>query len=205
MTHIFLIRHGNYIEDLHENDFDSGLSQEGVDQAERLRDRLAKTQEIKSDVIISSPLKRAHETAEILAPALGKPVELDTEIEEWRSNDGSLSPEEFLKKWKEISDKKKAYYRWTKRGETRMEFSLRVHQTLNKIFEENEGKTIVLFTHGAFIQVSFNFFFGYGEAVLERAVPEIYNTSITHWYKNDENSRWILERSNDSSHLLKYQ
>lgn len=62
-------------------------------QAERLRDRLARTGEITADVLIASPLPRARQTAEMLAPALGLMVTLDAEMEEWRNEDGSLSNE----------------------------------------------------------------------------------------------------------------
>ena len=206
MTHIFLIRHGEYIEDPQDEKYsDPGLSPKGVEQSKNLRDRLIKSGEIKPDVFISSPHRRSYETAQILIPAFGNRIILNNDIEEWRSNDGTLSPEEFMENWRQIPDKKKAYHRWTENGETRQEFSLRVNRALYEIVEQNEGKTVALITHGAFIQLSFNFFFGYGEAVLERAVPEISNTSITHWYRNDENSRWILERSNDSFHLLNHQ
>lgn len=203
MTHIFLIRHGEYIEDLADGKYcDLGLSPKGIEQSNLLRDRLAKSGEITPDVFISSPQKRAFQTAEILSSAIGKAILTDNDIEEWRSSDGSLSPEEFNERWKQVSMEQQAYYRWIEGYENRSEFSLRVNLALNKIISEHAGKTVLLLTHGAFIQLSFNFFFGYGEAVLNRAAPEITNTSITHWYKNDEKSRWILERSNDRHHLF---
>ena len=82
-----------------------------------------------------------------------------------------------------------------------MEFSLRVHLALNRILQEHEGKTIVIMTHGAFIQLSFVYFFGFGEASLDRASPEIKRTSITHWLRPENLDRWVLERSNDYQHL----
>jgi probable phosphoglycerate mutase len=205
VTHLYLIRHADYIYDLVDGQYprrDQGLSAEGIAQAERLRDRLASTGEIKPDVFISSTERGAHETAKILESALGQPITLDKDFEEWRTEDGSLSDEEFMARWNRVPKSQKAYYRWIEGYENRMEFALRVQLALNRVLQEHAGKTILVLTHGAFIQMSFGYFFGYGEASLERAVPEIRRTSITHWYQLDNQERWTLERSNDYHHLL---
>jgi 2,3-bisphosphoglycerate-dependent phosphoglycerate mutase len=152
-------------------------------------------------VFISSPERRAHETAKILTPAFNQPITLDKDVEEWRSDDGSLTPEEFMERWQQVPKSQKAYYRWFEGGENRAEFTLRAHLTLNRILQEHAGKTVVVLGHGAFIQISFGYFFGYGEASLERAIPEIKHTSITHWYNSEDQDRWMFERSNDYHHL----
>ncbi|MFN8398758.1 MAG: histidine phosphatase family protein [Anaerolineales bacterium] len=203
MTHLYLIRHGENVDGLEDGKYcDLGLSPEGIHQSELLRDRLIRTGEIKPNVFISSPERRAHETAKILAPAFALPIVLDKDVEEWRSDDGSLSPDEFMERWRNIPKGQEAYYRWIEGYENRLEFSLRVNLALNRILQEHVGKTIVLLGHGAFIQISFGFFFGHGEVSLERAMPEIARTSVTHWYKPKDGNRWILERSNDCYHLL---
>ncbi|MBI1278612.1 MAG: histidine phosphatase family protein [Anaerolineaceae bacterium] len=202
LTHIYLIRHAENIDGLIDGKMgDLGLSPEGVTQAQHLRDRLAKSSEIQPDVFIVSPERRANETAHIIQPALGQPMVLDENVVEWKSDDGSIEPEEFMRRWNEVPKAHKPYYRWIEGYENRMEFSLRVHQALNRIVQQYAGKTVVILTHGAFIQMSFMYFFGFGEAILDRAVPEIRRTSITHWYL-DAKERWTLERSNDYQHLM---
>lgn len=201
MTHIYLIRHAENIDGLIDGKMgDLGLSPEGIKQAEQLRDRLVRTGEIKPDTFIASPERRAHETAQIIQPALNQPIVLDEEVVEWKSDDGSIEAEEFMRRWNEVPKAHKPYYRWIEGYENRMEFSLRVHLALNRIVQTHAGKTVVIMTHGAFIQMSFMYFFGFGEAVLDRAMPEIRRTSITHWYL-DAKERWNLERSNDCHHL----
>jgi probable phosphoglycerate mutase len=75
MTHLYLIRHGDYAVGLEGGRYgDQGLTPLGVRQAERLRVRLATTGEIKADALIASPLLRARQTAEVLASTLGLPV-----------------------------------------------------------------------------------------------------------------------------------
>lgn len=205
MTHLYLIRHADYIYDLVDGKYpkrDQGLSTEGRVQAERLRNRLAQSGEIKPDVFISSTARGAHETAQVIAPVLGKVIVLDKDFEEWRSDDGSLTSEEFMARWQTVPDIHKPYYRWVEGGENRAEFGVRVQQALDRAMQTYSGKTILAVTHGAFIQMSFGYFFGLGEANWQRAVPDINRTSITHWYKTPESHRWSLERSNDCQHLL---
>ncbi|MFN8420047.1 MAG: histidine phosphatase family protein [Anaerolineae bacterium] len=174
MTHLYLIRHADYIYDVVDGQYprrDQGLSKEGIRQAELLRDRLSQTREIKPNVFISSTQRGAHETAQIIASAIGLPIILDHDVEEWRSDDGSLSDDEFFSRWQQTPDAQKPYYRWYEGGENRMEFTLRVHQALNRILDHYEGKTILVLSHGAVIQTSFVYFFGFGEASIEQAIP----------------------------------
>lgn len=206
MTHIYLIRHADSIEGLKEDGKygDLGLSPEGIASAEKLRNRLARTGELKPDVFIASSERRAHETAQIIAPALNQTLILDDDFVEWRCDDGTLEPEEFMACWERVPDAQKPYFRWQEGDyfENLLEFGLRVNLTLNRVIQEHTGKNIVIVSHGAFIQSSFNFFFGYGQAIMDRVVPEIRRTSITHWFKPVDKQRWVLERSNDYYHLL---
>ncbi|MCA9759516.1 MAG: histidine phosphatase family protein [Candidatus Eisenbacteria bacterium] len=204
MTHLYLIRHADYIYDLVDGDYpkrDQGLSPLGREQAEKLRARLARTGEIQPDVFVSSPERGARETAEVIASAIGAPLTLDKDVEEWRSEDGTLSDEEFMGAWKSLSDADRPYHRWVEGCETLLEFSLRVNVALNRILKEHRGRTVLIVTHGAFIQAAFAHFLGTSLAVPQRAVPDVRRTSITHWIQNAEQSRWTLERSNDDHHL----
>ncbi|MEZ4669736.1 MAG: histidine phosphatase family protein [Anaerolineae bacterium] len=203
MTHLYLIRHADYIYDLVDGQYpkrDQGLSELGVQQAERLRERLVRTGEIKPEVFISSPERGARETAESIAPAIGQPITLDDAVKEWRSEDGTLSDEQFMSTWNSLTDAQRPYYRFVEGCETLLEFSLRVHVALNRILTDHNDQTILVVTHGAFIQVTFAYFFGLTLAVPQRAAPEIRRTSITHWYQSSGSIRWFLERSNDDHH-----
>jgi 2,3-bisphosphoglycerate-dependent phosphoglycerate mutase len=204
LTHLYLIRHADYIYDLVDGNYPKqnlGLSAAGIKEAERLRDRLVNSGELKPDLFISSTERGAHETAEIVAPALGQPITLDKDFEEWRSEDGNLSTDEFMDRWRQVSEAQKPYFRWVEGCENWLEFSLRIRSALNRVVRNHAGKTIAVMTHGAVIQVSFVYFFGLSEINFERAVPEIKRTSITHWFKPQEGNRWILERSNDYHHV----
>lgn len=87
-TNLYLIRHGEAVVNVKPivggMRGDTGLTEHGVQQAERLRDRLRDTQEIKADILIASTLPRARQTAEIIAPALGLSLTFDEEVQEMR-------------------------------------------------------------------------------------------------------------------------
>jgi probable phosphoglycerate mutase len=200
LTSIHLIRHGDYDEFAHGRPVENpGLSPKGAHQAELLRDRLAEAGEIKADALIASPARRAHETAQILAPALGAPVTLAVDLEEWRCDHGALSPEEFTARWRGVSEAQRPFFQWVDGGESWIEFTARVQLALNRIWQERMGKTIVLVTHGGVIQASFAYFFNLSAAMIPGISTE--NTAITHWTRAADAYRWTLQRHNDHAHL----
>jgi len=200
MTNMYLIRHATYDETANGVELENpGLSAEGIRQVEQLRDWLARTHDIAADVLIASSLRRAVETAEILAPVLRLPVLLEQELEERRGDGGSLSEEEFNARWQRLTEAQKPYYRWVPSGESWLEFAARVQVALNRIVEEHDGKTIVIVTHGDVIQAAFGYFFGISPVTIPGVAAE--NTSITQWVKPEKPPRWTLKRYNDTGHL----
>ncbi|HEY7358010.1 MAG TPA: histidine phosphatase family protein [Ktedonobacterales bacterium] len=205
MTHLYLIRHGDYQIGLEDGKYvDQGLTPLGVSQAERLRARLA-TGEIAAEVLLASTLPRARQTAELLAPALSLPVTLDAELEEWHNEDGSLSPEEFAARAQAIPDGQMPFFRWVPGCENWLEFSIRADTAFNRIAREYAGKTIVIVCHANIIEASLAFFLGLSGAPLQRLNVLPGHTAITHWVKEPPMpgflSEWLLERYNDRSHL----
>ena len=74
MTRLVLIRHGESVATVERRIGGvrtcAGLSPLGRKQAEALAARLARTGELKADAVVASTMRRAVETAEIIAPAL---------------------------------------------------------------------------------------------------------------------------------------
>ncbi len=200
---LYLIRHGDYLFSEVEAPFDLGLSATGREQAERLRDRLA-TGEIKADVLISSPAPRAWQTAEIVAPALGLPIVPDEDVQEWRNFKSGAEQTEFESRLKEAPAHQKPYVVAFPGGESWAQFALRACTALNRISQEQAGKTVAIVCHGGIVEASF--LFAYGLSPLEPSpimmmVDPAY-TSITHWRKLSDNLyRWRLEQYNDIYHL----
>jgi probable phosphoglycerate mutase len=181
---------------------DAGLTPLGRTQAERLRDRLAATGEIKANILIASTLPRARETAEIIAPALGLPIIFDDEFQE-------QSPGDFDgKQWDEIKDEipnqhDEPYRPFGPNGENWGQFILRVGTALNRILYQHEGKTIVVVCHGGVIDASFLVFFGMNTLVPPETAFYTRNTSITVWERREIEGyslRWRLTGYNDDLH-----
>ncbi len=203
MTHLYIIRHGSYLEDDEHPILNPALAPDGIAQAERLRTRLAATGEIKADVLFSSPLIRAQQTADIIAPALGLPVTIEPDLEEWRSEHESVKPDDFMAAFRATPAEQRPFYIPYPGGETWAQFVFRASNALNRITEAYNGKTIVIIGHGGIIQTSFLFFFGHTMLRLPTTGLDAGYTSITHWQKVsvNGNDRWLLERHNDTAHL----
>lgn len=204
MTSVYLVRHGKYEEGQvggQGPSVDLGLSEEGRAQAVALAAHLARSSSIKASALYASPLPRALQTAELLAPSLKVPVQVDSGLEEWRSDDGSVNPEAFMATWRSLPDQDRPFHRFVAGCETAIEFSTRVQSALHQIVKRHADQSVVLVVHGGVIQVAFQYFFGFGDAAFRRAYPAADYASVTHWAREQSSGRWVLEYSNDTQHL----
>ena len=209
VTQLFLIRHGEAVSNVQPivggMRGDTGLTPRGVAQAERLRDRLASTGEIAADVLISSTLPRARETAEIIAPALGLPIIWDDDVQEMRPGvaDG-MSLDEFRERFGIPSTEREPFRPLAPGGENWGRFMLRVATALDRIARQHRDKSVVIVCHGGVIEGSFVYFFGLNSLAGLPVRFNTHNTSITHWKHDppgDPSPRWRLMRYNDDAHL----
>ena len=132
----------------------NGLSELGKLQAARLRDRLAHTQELSIDVLMSSGFPRARETAEIIAPALSSlPINIDTGFGEHDPGpecDG-LTFDEFVRRhgppdWS--ADPNAVFFPG---GETIAQFHARVSRSLDQLLRKYSGKSVLVACHGGVV------------------------------------------------------
>jgi broad specificity phosphatase PhoE len=150
MVNIILIRHGETdwnTEQVFRGRIDVPLNQVGISQAEAvgfsLRDR-------DIDALYSSPLKRALETAQMLAK--GRKLEIKSE-EGFIDINFGLWQGIFHQKVKE--DFKDLYTRWITEphkvtfpeGESLAEVKVRAQKALNSIVKENPGRTVAIVSH----------------------------------------------------------
>ena len=156
MTKIFLIRHGetewNKIGKL-QGSSDIDLLPEGIEQA-RLLVKHAPFNSV--DAIYSSDLKRAIETAEILAEKFDLPVIKERGLREtsfgtWEgrylSELAKENPQGFEKFFTQ-PDKVKP-----PNGETFLQSQARIMNALEEIIADNEDKNIIVVSHGAAIRL----------------------------------------------------
>jgi probable phosphoglycerate mutase len=221
LTHLYLIRHGEAVCNVDRTaptagmKGDLGLTALGRQQAEHLRDRLAATGEIQADVLIASTLPRARETAEIIAPAIGRQIIWDDAMQELNVGEIDGVP------WRDIAAtvpdfRTEPFRPIAPGGENWPQFVLRVATAFERIVREHEGKTIVVVCHGGVIDSSFAIFYGASAFTFPPVDLATRNTSITHWERrvpkvawgNREQSppdrlppRWRLVAYNDDTHV----
>jgi 2,3-bisphosphoglycerate-dependent phosphoglycerate mutase len=178
----------------------SGLSELGRRQAEHLARRLVETGEIHADVLYASGYRRALETAEIIAPALGLDVVVDEAFGEHDPGpdcDG-LTFQEFVDRHGTPDWESDPHAVTFPGGETVAAFHLRVGAAMRAALERHQGATVVVVCHGGVV-----------DAVLRSAlrtsptgVFEVHtlNTSLTELTLVAP-GRWRLLRYNDTAHL----
>ncbi|HEX6483264.1 MAG TPA: histidine phosphatase family protein [Ktedonobacteraceae bacterium] len=205
MTHLYVIRHaqpdGRKPEIIGLSPPDSGLSPLGVSQAQRLRDRLATTNDLHVDVLVSSPMLRAKETAEVLAPALGVPVLIDERVQGIRLGAcEGLTWDEIGARFGHPETENEPFRRFAPDADSPASFAVRTCEGLDRLTRHYEGKTIVIVAHSETVEMTFRYFLGL--PLFQQHLPVKFGcapTAITYWRKGSK--QWTLVQFNDHMHL----
>lgn len=137
---------------------DNSLTDLGRSQVAFLASRLGRNH----DLIVSSDLLRARQSAQILSDALGCPVVLDPAFREF--NNGifcNMKIEDYL------SDPRRRFYSelaWDESclgGDSPSSFYSRIYEALCKLIGSSDGKKILLVTHGGVINILLCILHGY--------------------------------------------
>ena len=195
MVKFIILRHGFSVFN-RENKFtgqcDVELDGAGYEQARDTADYVLKNYKI--DAIYSSDLKRAIETAAPIANALKLPIHKSKDLRELDVGEwGGLTFSEV----KERYPKEFAHYRTevgTARcggGECYAELSERADKVMRKIAYENDGKTVLVSTHGGVVSCllckSFNV-----PLTEKKNLPRVPNASITVAEYNGDKFVYVL-------------
>jgi probable phosphoglycerate mutase len=187
------------------------LFEQGIQQATRLGQRLENTKEIKADVLISSTLLCAKQTAEIIAPIFDLPIIYNKDLEEWRNADETTTPAQFEAQFKGLTESvfaQRAFFRPSPSTESWAEFTVRSCTALNSVLQEHAGKNIVVVCHGGIVESAFSLFYGFSplQPTPIMLMCDVQYTSITYWRKISGaaiHNRVLrrLEVYNDAFHL----
>ncbi len=180
----------------------TGLSQLGLAQAERLRDRLAAGTEPVVDRLISSAMPRAIETCTALNQALGLMPTIDPDLEELRPGaaDG-MTFAAYIEAYGDIDHLDEPDRELAEAGESRTSFAQRVMTALAAHVEEQALCQLIV-CHGGVIDVIVRGLLGVG--LNDRFVLSSKNTALTELRRVGPEMRpqWQLGRFNDASHLV---
>lgn len=181
-TRILAIRHGETAWNVGgriQGHLDIPLNDTGRAQARRLARALAGRDAI--DLIVSSDLARAFETARTVADATGAPLVANAALRERCFGDfQGQTFAEIADAWPDDAD------RWRRRepawsppggqGESLLSFRERVTQAVQALAAENTGKHIALFTHGGVLDVLYRAATGLG--LQDARTWQIGNTAV---------------------------
>lgn len=202
VTKVYLIRHcqsmGN-IEHKFQGQYDAQVSPAGEKQLELLGLRF-RNEPI--DVIYTSPLKRARATAQAIAKyhkgieVIAEPGFIEIDCGEMEN----LLLTEVAKRFPEVAmdwDKAPDLCQFPG-GETMAQVYRRVNAALDKVINDNPGKTVVVTTHGGVLR---NLYarITYGELIGIRKSEVFGNTGVSTAIAEDGKLSW--ESINDLSHL----
>lgn len=199
---IYLIRHcealGNKTGTF-QGSIDSDITEIGAKQLEFLTERF---KNIHIDKIYSSPLRRAQKTALAVATATGKSVITEKGLTEIDGGDiEGMSYADIYKKYPHLE------YAWTyaphnfspPNGECMNDTYKRIVDTFLHLVKQNEGKEIVLASHGGVIRCLLCFL-QYNDILRLNDVIWSDNTSVTKIIFKDDMSNKI-EYINSTEHL----
>lgn len=123
---------------------DTELNDEGIRQAEQTAKQLSAQ---KVDIIVSSDLKRAQKTAEIIAKATGTKLVIDSQMRE--RNYGEVEGKHRDEWFVGMAEIEKQYEGKPEGGESFKELEERMHKAFVSHRKEYAGKNIVFVSHGA--------------------------------------------------------
>lgn len=197
---IYLVRHGDDDERYRGGWSNLPLIEEGIEKAHKLADYLENNEEIKVDKIISSYLKRAQMTAEIINEKLNLDICYDSRIRE--NNNGifaGMLNEEAIKKYPNAFFSNLKYNERFPEGESPKEFFHRIRDSFFAILKENKDvENLMIVTHAGVISIIYHIIEKKRWSNRQKSV-KIPKTSITKIEK-DENGLKIIY-SGQTPHL----
>lgn len=208
---LFLIRHGQSVhnitpvEDL--TTLDTGLTEKGTKQVEALRDYYAE-RTITADAFYTSTLRRAKETASILAEVFGEPTE-DDRLRELSTlyPDGTIVPADkmprtWIAEWLHQTPFRPRAIQ-TPPIESWMQFRARLGVFVDELCEKHSEADVYVVAHGGVIGAICDNIFNIGS--FRRANIHNYNSSWTHFRYRPHTKNvepWSLEAHNRIDHLI---
>jgi broad specificity phosphatase PhoE len=200
--YITLLRHGESVgnaESRWQGQADYPLTDTGRAQARALAQRW-KAEEMKFDLIITSPLLRAKETAEIIGKALNAQVEVD---DLWLERDNGefagLTPSEARQKFPQP-----VFYTPYDfvggDGEGDWELFLRAGQALHSLLTRNPARYLVV-SHGGLLNQFMHAVTGIAPQANNAGVRfRFENTSFAQMTYIPHQHRWMIDKLNDRAH-----
>lgn len=207
MTHLYLVRHAQQLSIQLPigpvlADHEDGLTEKGHTQARRVAERIVRS--LQPDALYCSPLLRARQTARHISSATGLPPIVDADLAELRLN---CPPEtttalEF-DGW--VRARQYPYIPPFAGGEALVDLQRRGVQAFETLARTHWDKTVVIVTHGGWIEMVLYAVLGIPIEHNLSAFVRCDHAAIFHWhwleYPDLQLRGWELAAANDTHHL----
>jgi 2,3-bisphosphoglycerate-dependent phosphoglycerate mutase len=200
---ILLLRHAQSVGNAagyYQGQSDFPLNETGIRQAQMLARRW-KAEKLNFDEIITSPLSRAQQTAEIIGEALKAPVSLDPNWME--RNNGRLAglrPDQIAEQYPRPAFIH-PYWPIGETGESQWELYLRAGRAVQDLLNRPPGRYLVV-SHGGILNLTMYTILGIvPQANLQGPRFRFRNTAFATLEYNPERHIWSLLGINDHRHL----
>jgi len=200
-TKLIIVRHaeamGNIIREFH-GWTDSGITEKGHIQAKQVAERL---KDVPIDVIYSSSLKRAIQTATYIAKVKELPIISRDDLKEingglWEgmawTDLAKTYPEEYVI-WEE-----KPHIHQMPEGESMKDFQQRLVNAVSVILDREKGRNVCIVTHGTAIRALMCWFMDYGLEDIVK-IPWYDNTAVT--VVEYDGEKFTVDIEGDACHL----
>lgn len=200
--HITLLRHGESVgnaESRWQGQAEYPLTKTGRAQAHALAERW-KTEKVKYDLIISSPLERAKDTAEIIASALELKIEFEPLWLERNNGEFSgLTQQEVRQNFQHPSFTT-PYDPVGRDGEGDWELFLRAGQALHQLLKRDPGKYLIV-SHGGLLNQVMHAVVGVAPQANNAGTRFRFgNTGFAQLTYYPHQHRWAIDKLNDHTH-----
>ena len=192
--HIIILRHAESIanaNNIHQGQFDFPLSPQGIEQAKDVAEFFISSGQ-KFDYLISSPLARARQTAEIIADELEMTVELDNNLMERDAGVISgIHHNEADQKYPPL-DFYTLYTKFGQTGESQWELLLRAGQAINQLIARPYGNYLIV-SHGSIMNMILYAILGiFPQPNFYGAQFMFKNTSMIELYFYPQTHNWVF-------------
>jgi len=178
-----------------------GLTERGEAEAGLARDYLATRPDLAPDAVVVSTMRRAIETAEIVAEPTGLIAEQRAELIERIPGDvEGMTVDDYVAQhgtWPGMN--------WgpamSPGGEDGVTFMTRVGSALDRVASESIGRTTWVVCHGFVIRGAAHHF-ARGDHGAEPPYGGLANASVSVWQQAEASPTWRLECYNDRAHTL---
>ncbi|QWE22574.1 histidine phosphatase family protein [Polynucleobacter sp. AP-Jannik-300A-C4] len=202
-TKLCLIRHGETAwnaERRLQGHTDTPLNPKGVLQARQMAQAL-KDINLGFDVLYTSDLKRAADTANAVVELFGVEAQVDSALRE--RNFGVLQGLSITEAPLLRPDIWQAHIARDldhdlEGGESIQQFSLRVRNALDSIQKRHAGKTILVVSHGGTLDMMYRI--ASNQSLSAQRIVSVPNASLN-WISHEESSGWAVDQWADTRHL----